>query len=55
MAKEQIQTFKIDKNLQVDFKKLCELNHTTRSHELNLFVNGYVEKYKYKLKEPEND
>lgn len=49
MNKEVIQNFKLEKEARQEFKKLCEKNHTTPSHELRKFVHEKIEEFKLKL------
>lgn len=46
--KESIQNFKLETETKDEFKRLCEKNHTTPSHELRKFVHKRIEELKPK-------
>lgn len=53
MAKEAIQNFKLDEDVKQEFKKGCEENYTTPSHELRKFVHLKIKEFRHKKLNPE--
>lgn len=46
MAKSKIINFKIEPDAEAEFKRICEDNFTSPSHELRLFVHSFIKRHK---------
>lgn len=48
--KNSIQNFKLPEDVKKEFNDLCELNFTTASHELRMFVYKKIAEYNENLR-----
>ena len=42
MSKDKIINFKVEDEVKAEFKKVCQDNFTTPSHQLRLYVRKYI-------------